>query len=260
MFVSAGPRGASTLTRNPVAALSFVLVLAAMLVVAPSAPAGATTGILALTNSARMSRGLPALTTSADLTAAASQQAGRMAGAGRLYHTPNLGGAVCCWSALGENVGEGASTNEIFSAFMASAEHRANILNGSYTQVGVGLVVDASGRMWVSEIFRRPSGAVAAPPSAAPAPRPRPAPARTHAPAQAPAPAPAQRATVRAVAPPADPPPPPTRASRDLAGGRLPIEAAQRFAAELAGASAAQGFDPVSRMLDFVAATARQNG
>jgi uncharacterized protein YkwD len=38
---------------------------------------------------------------------------------------------------------------------MASAPHRANILDRDYTQVGVGAIV-RDGRVWVAEVFRRP--------------------------------------------------------------------------------------------------------
>ena len=38
-------------------------------------------------------------------------------------------------------------------AFMASPEHRANILDSRYTRVGVGIYHDAQGAMWVTEMF-----------------------------------------------------------------------------------------------------------
>lgn len=247
MLMSAALRRARTITRNPLAALSLVFSMAALLLFVPSAQAGASTSLVGLTNNARASSDLPPLAVSADLSAAASRQASRMAASGTLYHTPNLGGVVCCWSSLGENVGEGASTGVIFSAFMASPEHRANILNSSYTQIGVGIAVDSKGTMWVSEIFRRPSGVVSAQPPA-PAPQARQAqPPRTTATVVRP-PAPPPR-----VAAPGVPSAPPQRASRDLA--RPPVVIAQRFAAALSGQSAERGLDPVSRMLAFVAAT-----
>jgi hypothetical protein len=56
---------------------------------------------------------------------------------------------------------------------MNSAPHRANILDKRFTEVGVGVVV-ADGTIWVSEVFRRPATAAAAP-----------APTRTKAPATA---------------------------------------------------------------------------
>jgi len=156
-------------------------------------------------------------------------------------------------STAGENIAYGYETpHALVSAWMRSPGHRANILSSSYTQVGIGVVVDSKGILWVSEIFRRPSGAVANP---APAPAPKPAPVITHAPAKAPA-APTQRpAAKQAPVVPAQPPAAANnRASRDLS--RLPLLAAQRLAAQLAATSGVTGPDPVSRMLDFVAVNA----
>jgi uncharacterized protein YkwD len=69
---------------------------------------------------------------------------------------PALGSDVCCWTMVAENSGVGPSVSALDAAFMASAPHRANILNAAYTQIGVGVVV-ADGRVWVAEIFRRPA-------------------------------------------------------------------------------------------------------
>jgi uncharacterized protein YkwD len=38
---------------------------------------------------------------------------------------------------------------------MHSPEHKANILDRDYTQVGIGAVT-VNGRVWVAEVFRRP--------------------------------------------------------------------------------------------------------
>jgi hypothetical protein len=223
-------------------------VVAGLVVAAQGASADSGSSLVAMVNSARAAHGLPALAVSSDLTAAARAQAGRMAASRTLAHTPNLGGAVCCWTTVGENVGEGPSASSIESAFMHSAAHRANILSSAYTQVGIGTVVDSTGVMWVSEIFRRPRGA------AAPAPAPKPAPKPV-----VKQPTPKPTVTHRAVIakPPAAPPTTaaaPTRASRDLA--RVPIDAAQRLAKQLDDAPGVQGFDPVTRLLDFVAINA----
>ena len=234
----------------------LTMVASVIVVVASGARADSTSELVRLVNSARAVRGLAPLTVSPDLAAVASRQAASMASAGVLSHTPNLPGAVCCWSAVGENVGEGGSASAVQQAMMASSPHRANILSTSYTQVGVGVAVDRHGTLWVSEIFRKPNAP--APPAAAP----------TTVSVRPPAPPPAR--TTRAPGPPpnashlpAQPPAAPAtvsgasggRASRDLAGGRLPPVEAARFAAALVSKAAA-GADPVSRMLGFVAATA----
>lgn len=235
--------------------LAVAFALAGLVWAAHGARADSSSSFVSMMNSARAANGLRSLAVSSDLSAAARAQAGRMAASRTLAHTPNLGGAVCCWSALAENVGEGPSASVIETAFMNSPEHRANILSGTYTQIGVGAVVDATGRMWVSEIFRKPIGA------AAPAPAPTPIVTRP----AAPPPAPTQHRVAIVKPPPAAAPtraaqPPAaaqTRASRDLS--RLSLAEAQRLAEQLDNAPGVRGPDPVTRLLDFVAINATLN-
>ena len=56
------------------------------------------------------------------------------------------------WSTAGENVGYGSSVEEVHQRFMASSAHRANILNPSFRQAGVG-VVAVNGTTWVTIVF-----------------------------------------------------------------------------------------------------------
>jgi hypothetical protein len=79
-----------------------------------------------------------------------------MASSGSLYHNPSLTSDVSNWQAVGENVGEGPNVDDIHTAFMNSPEHRANILDHDFTQVGVGVSVDKNGIIWVTEDFRQP--------------------------------------------------------------------------------------------------------
>ena len=262
MLVPAAPRPLPP-TRAPrvalAAALAVALALGGLVIAARGASADSSSSLVTMANSARATHGLPSLAVSGDLAAAARTQASRMAASHTLAHTPNLGGAVCCWSTLGENVGEGPSASTIEAAFMASPAHRDNILSSGYTQIGVGAVVDASGTLWVSEIFRRPSGAAPAPTAPKPvvthAASPRPVtPHRAATAAKQPA---TQSARQPAMAPNTPPRPPAavqTRASRDLA--RISLAAAQRLAKQLDNAPAVRGVDPVTRMLDFVAINA----
>jgi hypothetical protein len=41
---------------------------------------------------------------------------------------------------------------------MNSPDHRAQILDSGYTQMGVGTAVGADGTIWVAEVFRTPTG------------------------------------------------------------------------------------------------------
>ncbi len=128
---------------------------------ATPAHASAASDFVARINAARPSG--HALVVRADLQAAAQAQAQRMANASDLFHNPNLGGSVHNWSALAENVGYGPDVATIHQAFMKSPDHRHNILNTTYREVGVGVVVRGH-VMWVAEVFRQPAGQSSAAP------------------------------------------------------------------------------------------------
>jgi hypothetical protein len=223
---------------------------------ASSNPAAA---FVAATNQARAAVGVPGLSVSADLAAAATDQAQAMADADALFHTPNLGSGLCCWVMVGENVGDGPSESVVQAAFMASPEHRANILRAAFTQIGVGYVIDKRGTLWVSEVFRRPTGSVT--PAAPAAPKitkvtkvtPRPVvatPRRSAVKVRVQRPPLAAVAAIAAVSVvPAGP------VSRSLT--RLPLAEAERLTAQFGvGEEAVSGTDPVSRLLDFAAKAA----
>ena len=127
----------------------------------------------AMTNADRAANRLRALSSAGDLQALAQQRANQMASSGVLAHTQNLGSKVSNWQRLGENVGRGPNLTDIETAFMASPAHRENILDPTFTQLGVGVTFDGSKFFYVAVIFRQPMSAASAP---APAPAPRPAP------------------------------------------------------------------------------------
>jgi hypothetical protein len=136
--------------------------LLAALGVALARPAGASTAESAFVsriNSARAAAGLPALRVSSDLTSYARSHSAAMMRAGTLYHTSSFS-MICCWRSIAENIGTGSSVSSISSAFMASPTHRGNILAPSMRQVGVGVAVASNGILWVTEVFRQPSGSV----------------------------------------------------------------------------------------------------
>ena len=124
-----------------------------------AAPASAVTtreaSMLAKINNARAAHGLRPLRLSGELTTLARSHSRQMASSATLFHTASFS-SICCWSAIAENVGTGDSVRTVHRAFMHSSAHRANILSNRMRQVGVGIVA-AGGRIWVTEIFRRPS-------------------------------------------------------------------------------------------------------
>jgi uncharacterized protein YkwD len=79
-----------------------------------------------------------------------------MAAEGRLSHqslNPVL--SRCGGHAAAENVGMNSSAwpGDMVAGFMGSPPHRANILNGSYTGIGIGAYRDAPGVWWVTQDF-----------------------------------------------------------------------------------------------------------
>ncbi len=170
----------------------FGAVLAALLafLVGPLGLGRALAGqdFAALTNADRAANHLRALSGAGDLQALAQQRSDQMARSGVLAHTQNLGSKVSGWQRLGENVGRGPSLSDIEAAFMASPAHRENILDPTFTQLGVGVTWDGSKYFYVAVIFRQPSGAAASTPAPAPAPKPAVVPRAAAAPKPAPKP------------------------------------------------------------------------
>jgi uncharacterized protein YkwD len=109
------------------------------------------------TNHARVNHDRRVYQVSSDLTRIAQQWAQWMARHHRLEHNPNLETQVHNWQDLGENIGCGQSEQPIHHAFMHDQYHRDNILSPDYTQVGIGTARDSAGRLYVDEVFRRPS-------------------------------------------------------------------------------------------------------
>lgn len=155
-----GPRPPTTtetsranVSRNPRIAL-FVLL---MLVVTPTLRALAGPGegtLVSNINSARSSNGLPPLESHSTLISYSRQHSEEMLASNSIYHSSSgqLTSLVSGWTRIGENVGRGPSASAIFSAFMGSSGHRANIL-GDFTHMGVGTAEDPDGVLYVTIVF-----------------------------------------------------------------------------------------------------------
>jgi hypothetical protein len=153
--------GRGSVTRVFAAVLLASAVTTTVASVAPTAAFADSTAsmesqFVAKMNAARQSAGLRPYAVASDLTSVARQHSAQMASKQSLYHNPNLTSQVQNWQAVGENVGEGPTVSDIHNAFMNSPEHKANILDHDFTQVGVGVSVDKNGIIWVTEDFRQP--------------------------------------------------------------------------------------------------------
>ncbi len=174
-------------------ALGVVVALAIGAAAASAAASGPAAHDVDLVNGDRAADGLGSLAWADDLAQLAQQHANDMAAQQQLSHQ-SLGGID--GESVGENVGFGATVDEVHAMFMQSSVHRGNIL-GDYAQIGVGVAAASDGTLYVDELYRLPWSS--------PAPAPTPAPVRATSP-----PAPSIAATTE---PPTTEPPttePPT--------------------------------------------------
>lgn len=158
--------------------------------VTSTAPAGGTGGgtgsgttsgdavhqVLALINRSRAAQGLPAYTLTSGLDDSAAAHNRVMAGGCGLSHQcPGEAAfgdreiaAGVHWTSAGENIGEGGGVGASDSAIAASAVgltqmmlnekapddgHRRNILSSGYTRVGIAILRDSSGTVWLTQDF-----------------------------------------------------------------------------------------------------------
>ena len=141
-----------------------------------SASAGDEAAFVTALNQVRADNGLPAFTVNAELSDLARAHAQVMADAGEIFHAdPISAGYSGAWSKLGENVGVGANVDVLVDAFVASSGHFANIIDPSFTQIGVGVVWKDSA-LYTTHRFLQLPGATptttaptTAPPTTAPA-------------------------------------------------------------------------------------------
>ena len=120
----------------------------------------AAEAVAALVNAARRDAGLSELELDADLCAAAQARAQEIAQS--VSHT-RPDGSSCftileefgiSYRAAGENIAMGQRTpEEVMDGWMNSSGHRANILNGTFTSIGVGYYVDGAGAAHWVQIF-----------------------------------------------------------------------------------------------------------
>ena len=59
------------------------------------------------------------------------------------------------FSAAGENIAHHADVNKAQAAFMSSQGHRKNILSTTWTKMGIGIVTDANGYIYATQIFAK---------------------------------------------------------------------------------------------------------
>ena len=122
--------------------------------------------MLAAHNAERASSGLAAFTLDGTLTQVARQRAQDMASKGYFAHTSPSGqtaftllnGAGYSYSLAGENLArnnypDAQSVSVAMSGFMASANHRVNVLEVKFTRIGIGMAIGADGLRYFAVVF-----------------------------------------------------------------------------------------------------------
>lgn len=111
--------------------------------------------VIRLVNKARSENGLKPLEYDWELSRVARYKSRDMKDNGYFSHTSPVYGSPfqmmksfgINYKSAGENIARGQSTpEEVMNSWMNSSGHRANILNASFTKIGVGYVAD--GKYW----------------------------------------------------------------------------------------------------------------
>ena len=140
---------------------------------------GESSQFVAEINQLRRSQGLGDLSVDGNLTAIAQDWAVNMASQDSIFHRDNLSSGVTGnWKRLGENVGMGPNVGDLMQAFIHSPGHYKNLVDPTFTHIGVGSVRTPDGLMYTAHEFAAMSGysapaPVTSPPPPAPTPAPR---------------------------------------------------------------------------------------
>jgi RNA polymerase sigma factor (sigma-70 family) len=127
----------------------------------PPPPAGPAQEVVALLNQERAKAGCAAVTTNGQLRTAAQRHSEDMIARGYFDHTnPDGDGpgervtaAGYKWSTYGENIAAGQSSPAaVMETWMNSSGHRANILNCSFKEIGIGIAGPSGGPHW-TQVF-----------------------------------------------------------------------------------------------------------
>ncbi len=118
--------------------------------------------VVDLVNAERAKAGLKPLTMSAPLNKTATLKSQDMAKLNYFDHnSPTYGSPFdmmkkygISYRTAGENIAMGqTSPEQVMQGWMNSSGHRANILNASYTQIGVGIAKNSAGRLYWTQQF-----------------------------------------------------------------------------------------------------------
>ena len=117
-------------------------------------------------NQLRADLGLAELQTHVELADIAREHAAVMADAGEIFHAdPISAGLTAEWVKLGENVGVGAGVEVLVDAFVASPGHYANMVDPTFTHIGVGVVWSGQALYTTHRFLEPPASGDSPPPT-----------------------------------------------------------------------------------------------
>lgn len=120
--------------------------------------------ILRQTNQLRAENGLPPLRLNSALDDIAHDWSLQQARAGVMSHRPSFSALYPAgWTRASENVAAGYSPSAVVAAWASSPGHRANLLSNN-TDIGIGVAVSPSGRLYYTQNFGRYSSTPPTPP------------------------------------------------------------------------------------------------
>jgi uncharacterized YkwD family protein len=118
--------------------------------------------VLNIVNKERAAKGLSALKFNTELSKVATTKSQDMIDKGYFAHnSPTYGSPFdmmkkfgITYKTAGENIAMGQRTpQEVMTAWMNSEGHRKNILNSSFTEIGIGIAKDKNGRLYWTQMF-----------------------------------------------------------------------------------------------------------
>jgi uncharacterized protein YkwD len=121
--------------------------------------------LLDLTNDERAKKGLPPLRPNKKLFQAARAHSANMAKQDTLAHTLDDKGPADRLKEVGyqnrgwaENCAAGQQTAaQVVESWMESKDHRANILNKEYVEIGIGSAANEKGTLYYTQVFGAPA-------------------------------------------------------------------------------------------------------
>ena len=119
--------------------------------------------LLNLLNQDRAKNGLPALSMDSELSDLAREKSQDMLDNGYFAHeSPTLGNAAAmlndsgyAYHGVGENIAHHATVEKADAAFLSSPAHRTVMMGRQWEKVGIGVVEDEQGFVYVTELFVR---------------------------------------------------------------------------------------------------------